>query len=694
MPFAQEMAPSLGLSLLKASLTKVGIDSTVLYFTLRFARLLGVASYSQICTDGARAIRERLGDWVFREALFGPDPGNDEAYIREVLWGRAAWPDPSLARPFQKRLLTRARSARSRAARFLADCAAEVLRREPRIVGFTSAFQQHVSSLALAKELKRLRPDLFIVFGGANCEGVMGEETVRAFPFVDAALSGEGEVVFPELVARVLAGTEVDGLPGLFTARRSDAPVSFHPPRLATAVSNLDDLPEPDFDDYFEQFRACPLSRVWEASLFFETSRGCWWGEKSHCTFCGLNGGSMAYRSKSPQRAIDELQGLAEKYPGCDIQVVDNILDSTYFGTFLPELGRRRLGLRLFYETKSNLRQEQVRILADAGIVGIQPGIESFSDSILRRMRKGVTGLQNIQLLKWCRKYGVKPYWNVLWGFPGEPPEEYPRMAELVPSLWHLGPPTGFTGLRLDRFSPGFVDPQQFGFEGIRPLASYRFIFPLREDSIRNLAYFFEFSPADGARPGSYTPPLLKALSRWRRHSAGATLVHADLDGFTVIFDSRDRSRCRVFVLDGLHRAILRYADEVTTLDRLREMTSEFRAGVQDASFADAVDSLLRARLVVKDGDRVLSLSLPLGDDSFTDLGLRLFWAFFSMAGTVEGDEAVLPLSRWRGIRRSRNVRLSRQARPILQDGHPRVPPTVGSFRLMTPLELRLRSSV
>jgi hypothetical protein len=31
-------------------------------------------------------------------------------------------------------------------------------------------------------------------------------------------------------------------------------------------------------------------------------------------------------------------------------------------------------------------------------------------------MRKGVTALQNIQLLKWCTELGVRPYWNVLWG--------------------------------------------------------------------------------------------------------------------------------------------------------------------------------------------------------------------------------------------------------------------------------------
>ncbi len=37
----------------------------------------------------------------------------------------------------------------------------------------------------------------------------------------------------------------------------------------------------------------------------YETSRGCWWGQKKHCTFCGLNPLGMNYRAKSPERAVE-----------------------------------------------------------------------------------------------------------------------------------------------------------------------------------------------------------------------------------------------------------------------------------------------------------------------------------------------------------------------------------------------------
>ena len=93
----------------------------------------------------------------------------------------------------------------------------------------------------------------------------------------------------------------------------------------------------------------------------------------------------------------------------------------------MPELASRSLGVSLFYEVRPNLGKEQLRRLRDAGVRHIQPGIESFSDPVLRLVRKGTSALQNIQLLKWCKELGIEPIWNLLWGFPGEPPEEYAR---------------------------------------------------------------------------------------------------------------------------------------------------------------------------------------------------------------------------------------------------------------------------
>lgn len=253
MPFGHVFSPSIGLSLLKAELAAQGITSHIRYFSIRFAELIGQGFYQGLASEGRPATEELAGEWIFSDALFGA--GNTEEYVDQILRKRSTWPSAS-EKPASPALIARILRARDAVDGFLSWCREELLREPTRVLGFTSVFQQHVASLALARLVKRARPETFIVFGGANCDDVMGAETVRAFPFVDAAVSGEADLVFPELVRRVLAGQSVEGMPGVRTpqgvASELAAPRLSHGPM----VREMDALPYPDYGDYFAQFEA------------------------------------------------------------------------------------------------------------------------------------------------------------------------------------------------------------------------------------------------------------------------------------------------------------------------------------------------------------------------------------------------------------------------------------------------------
>ena len=92
------------------------------------------------------------------------------------------------------------------------------------------------------------------------------------------------------------------------------------------AIMDMDALPYPEFDGYFADLAATSLAGAFDPHLVFETSRGCWWGAKHHCTFCGLNGDTMAFRSKAPGRAFAEIKHLKEQYRVKKLGCVDNIL--------------------------------------------------------------------------------------------------------------------------------------------------------------------------------------------------------------------------------------------------------------------------------------------------------------------------------------------------------------------------------
>jgi ribosomal peptide maturation radical SAM protein 1 len=599
MPFST-VRPALGVSLLKAHLAAIGLPARVEYLNMRFSKILGGAAYYHICEVPPAELL--AGDWVFAHCLAPAMAASAEPYLAMA---RARAPDF-----FTEQTVAGLIRARSLATAFLDDCLRRVRWSDYDLVGFTTTFGQNVASLALARLVKERFPSLHIVLGGANCEGPMGLQLHRSFPFVDFVCSGEADQSFPLLVQRLASGGRVNDIRGVISRRHGESEFAdLQPDR----VLDLDDLPYPLFDDFFEQLREVQPEIVIDGTgvsgLPFETSRGCWWGEKHHCTFCGLNGGSMAYRAKTAGRALREILALAERYGTDEVSAVDNILAMGYFRELLPELKARGIGLKLFYETKANLTREQVRLLADAGVRIIQPGIESLSTHVLSLMRKGTTALQNIQLLKWCREFGVSPIWNLLYGFPGEVAADYEESARLMDAIHHLAPPfSGLVCIRVDRFSPFFMNPEQLGIRNLRPDRAYRYVYDLPDDALADLAYYFEYDYADGRRADQYLTPVRQALGRWSRSGGNRGLVYTD-DGTRLGLCDFRPGAARIWTpLTGIRREIYLFCDRHRSFERIAAFAAERGAG---AGVREYLDEMVEGRLMVAADGHYLALGIP-----------------------------------------------------------------------------------
>jgi ribosomal peptide maturation radical SAM protein 1 len=614
MPFGDAFTPSIGLSLLQPQLRRRDLTCDILYFTLPFAEAIGQDFYTGLATNRHGSLLDLTGEWIFSDALFDRGPGAERDYVRNILIEGRAWQDHESIQPVPRTRIDQILRAKRRVPEFLNACAARVLQAAPRILGFTSVFQQHVASLALAKRIKAASPETLIVFGGSNCEGVMGAETLRQCAFIDAVVSGEADLVFPELARRAIDGTSWSDLPGVFSRPAIRQAFAFGRFPNTPVVTDLDALPYPDYADYFAQFERTRLAGEVQPGVFVETSRGCWWGERMHCTFCGLNGGTMAFRSKAPDRALAEFEAMAAAYPASDIQVVDNILDLKYFNTLLPALAEKKLKIELFYETKSNLKKDQVRLLHDAGVTAIQPGIESLSDQVLKLMKKGVSGLQNIQLLKWCKQFGVEPHWNLLFGFPGESPDEYERMADLVPQLVHLPGPLGVGEIRLDRFSPNFFDAAKFGFANVRPLAPYRFIYDFPDEALQNLAYYFAYDYQVDTDVWSYVRRLLPRAQAWGAGWRGYELLTIDDDGLLTLLDTRPAARTPLTILTDLDRHLYLACDAIADTETVLRAAAAAGWSMSRDEILSRLAAMIDRGIMISDGHRYLSLAVALGE--------------------------------------------------------------------------------
>lgn len=641
MPFGAHYCPAIGLSLMKAALAQAGITSEVLYFNLSFLDRIGEKRYRFFSDPGRPA--DLAGEWFFAPWAFAPaDGAADDRYIGEILKNRGLIPDTRADDFIQvtDEDIQAMLSARVQAGPFLEECAARLESMKPRIVGLTSMFSQHLAAVALARMIKARLPGTFVVMGGANCEGEMGAETAWRFPCLDAVISGEADEVLPELVLRVLRGEAPWDLPGLHAAR---AETEQKPPDTGgyPRPRDLDALPVPDYTDYFTA-RSAMKVQASGTYLPVETSRGCWWGQKHPCRFCGIHTSRMAYRSKSPARAFEELHELARRHPGYKLVTLDTVLDPRFFRGLLPRLARRRLPADLFYEVRPGLDKSKLMALRDAGVLSVQAGIESLSDSILRQMRKGSRALENVQLLKWCRELGLSIKWNFLWGLPGEDPAEYARMTAWVPRLAHLEPPMAAGRFQLHRFSTYFQDPERWGLRHARPAPAYAHIYPFEADSIRKLAYYHVFDYADGRDVGGYVRPLWQAVRLWWKAAADSDLFMADTGRHLAIFDLRPGAPDPLTIVAGSGRDILRACDGVRTRRRLRQLPG-MPAG--EAEFDRLLDPLLRQGFLLEDAGRYLALPLPLGDYSPRPNVLERFLATLAARGaSADGSSLFVPL--------------------------------------------------
>jgi len=616
MPFGPLMSPSIGLSLLKGSLKKRGINTILKYYSIKFAQLIGAKTYSAI-SNGAPINHDLAGEWIFSGALFDQSNAEVEEYIHEVMMGNNlnhSKEKYGVKKP-SERFIEEVLSVRAKVKPFLDECVAEIVKINPKVVGFTSVFQQQLASLALAKRVKKALPNTVIILGGANNEGKMGIEYVKKFSFIDAVFSGEGDFTFPEVVEEIMANNPFHHIKGVVS--RQNLHQIEHSPNKANAplVRNMDALPLVDYDDYFEQFEAANFETSTKPRLLFETSRGCWWGEISHCTFCGLNGHNMAHRSKSADRALQELNHLSDRYPGHAISVVDNILDMKYFKDLIPSLAEQNNpDLELFYEVKSNLTKIQITNLKHAGITTIQPGIESLSNQVLKIMKKGVSFIQNIQLLKWCKEIGVHPEWNMLWGFPGEDPEEYQKMTELIPLIMHL-PPSGSAGpIRLDRFSPNFNSSTELGFKNVRPYPTYQYIFPFEKEALHNLAYYFTFEYQKPTNVDAYTQSFREQIDFWKEQYPTSDLFYVNKQTALLIWDFRPIAKKTLTLLTGAARFFYLSCDKIKTVRQLQEEYAEVTQKEISATEIKAIlDKLVTDFLCIQHNNHYLSLALPLG---------------------------------------------------------------------------------
>lgn len=514
MPYSRIELSSVALGLLQATLAREGLEAKSVYANILFADKIGTLAYTNITLFRPRLA---IADWTFSHIAF-PEfiPDNDE-YLNLVMTVNEVY--APIDRNELEDLLWTVRIA---AESFVNELAENILQNKPSIVGCSSTFCQHVPSLALLRRIRDLAPEVTTIMGGANCESIMGRSTHKLFPWVDYVVSGEADGLIVPLTRTILdkegRGAGKDDLPtGVFgPAHRTigyPGGVGDNSDAIPRAMTlSLDECPVPDYDDFVKTWQSAESIRdLIVPGMTVESSRGCWWGQRKGCVFCGFNGKGMKFRSKDPKKFVDELAELYDRYQIDGIETVDNILDMNYLKTTLPMIKDAGSPYRLYYEIKSNIQRRHVKILREAGVIWVQTGIESLNSNILKLMNKGCSAWQNIQILKWLREFGIRVHWNMLFDFPGDQDEWYLEISDILPLLSHLQPPVKVVPLEFCRFSVYHQNQDLHGLK-LRASSPFKYVYPVGPEQLDDLVYFFE----DEVRSSTELNPIVAFLTERR----------------------------------------------------------------------------------------------------------------------------------------------------------------------------------
>jgi radical SAM superfamily enzyme YgiQ (UPF0313 family) len=319
--------------------------------------------------------------------------------------------------------------------------AEDILSREPQSLGFSTWCDSFPVSLLLAEEIKKINPDIPVIFGGPQAS-ILAENTVEKYPFVDFVLRGEADYTLPELISRLLIGKEEDvkDVPGLVYRDPAMKEVILDSP--GEIVKNLDKLPVPAYERIFQK-----------SKLRIDAGRGC----PYRCTYCTTNQFfSRRYRVKSPGRIIGEMEYCNEKLGVTGFGISHDMftVNKEFIAEFTGRLSLLNKTLKVPFTWTCSARtnsvsEEMLNQMKESGCIAIFFGIETGSERVQKEIKKNLDLDQAIRMIRHATGLGVDTVVSYMAGFPGETSSDLSDTLESIVQVAIAGARPQFTLLSI-----------------------------------------------------------------------------------------------------------------------------------------------------------------------------------------------------------------------------------------------------
>jgi len=486
------------------------------------------------------------------------------------------------------------------------------------LVGFTISYCQLTSALYVIKWLKKRFPNLIIAVGGASTSSSAACGLLKKFPEIDLVVNGEGEMPLYHIIEhlrRTPDNLDSMKIQGVITRHgKSNDPGSASFSQLET----LNGLPVPDYDNYFDLLKTFDARKTFFPTLPVEISRGCWWkraigsAKVTGCAFCNLNLQWNGYRHKSASQVVSEIDYLTSRHQALSVAIMDNVLPKKGSTEIFEQIAKLNKDLRLFGEVRATVTWQELKAMRDCGMREVQIGIEALSSRLLKKLHKGTTAIQNLEIMKNCEALKISSVSNLILQFPASDEQD---VAETLKTLEFVLPfyPLKAVNFWLGLGSPVWQQPKKYGLSAVFNHPKWAYLFP--QEIYQKVSFIIQACRGNLTYQRKIWRPVREKISLWQKQYFEVHAGPGDLpilsfrDGgdFIIIRQRRFQAEPANHRLAGDSRLIYLHCQRPRSIKRI---FSKFPDIASD-KILTFLNMMVDKRLIFEENNNYLSLAVP-----------------------------------------------------------------------------------
>ena len=250
--------------------------------------------------------------------------------------------------------------------------------------------------------------------------------------------------------------------------------------------------------------------------------------------------------------------------------------------------------------------------MAKAGMQEVQIGIEALSTPLLKKLHKGTTTLQNLEIMKNCEALGIVNNSNLILHFPDSSEQDVAqtlRTLEFVLPFRPLKTVTFWLGLG----SPVWQNPEAYGIKAVFNHPHWAHLFP--QEIFQSLRYMIQAYRGDLGYQRKIWQPVKKKVATWHKiytelrkgPTPSPILSLRDGGDFLIIRQGRLNAEPINHRLTGTSRLIYLFCGHHRSLKKIRD---RFPAFPEDKIVA-FLKMMVAKKLMFEENNRYLSLAVP-----------------------------------------------------------------------------------